>query len=65
VVADVDRRVDLKDLSPRGISRLLDPVTRLNLALKDRYRILRELGVGGTATVYLADDLKHHRTVAV
>jgi serine/threonine protein kinase/tetratricopeptide (TPR) repeat protein len=44
---------------------LLDPVTRLNLALKDRYRILRELGVGGTATVYLADDLKHHRKVAV
>lgn len=42
-----------------------DRVTRLNRALKDRYRILRELGVGGTATVYLADDLKHRRKVAV
>jgi serine/threonine-protein kinase len=34
-------------------------------ALKDRYAILRELGEGGMATVYLADDLKHERKVAV
>jgi serine/threonine-protein kinase len=43
-----------------------DPVvTRLNTALEDRYRIERELGAGGMATVYLAEDLKHHRKVAV
>jgi eukaryotic-like serine/threonine-protein kinase len=34
-------------------------------ALADRYRLERELGQGGMATVYLADDLKHDRKVAV
>ena len=38
---------------------------RLNAALADRYRIERELGAGGMATVYLARDLKHDRMVAV
>ncbi len=38
---------------------------RLTAALADRYRIERELGAGGMATVYLADDLKHHRKVAI
>ncbi len=33
--------------------------------LSDRYRIDRELGRGGMATVYLAEDLKHHRRVAI
>jgi formylglycine-generating enzyme required for sulfatase activity/tRNA A-37 threonylcarbamoyl transferase component Bud32/dienelactone hydrolase len=33
--------------------------------LSDRYRIIRELGRGGMATVYLAEDVKHHREVAV
>ncbi|MDH3498215.1 MAG: serine/threonine protein kinase, partial [Gemmatimonadota bacterium] len=41
------------------------PVDRLAEALKDRYTIERELGAGGMATVYLADDPKHHRKVAV
>ena len=36
-----------------------DPVTRLNAALEGRYAIERELGQGGMATVYLADDVKH------
>jgi len=38
---------------------------RLQTALADRYRFERSLGSGGMATVYLADDLKHHRKVAV
>jgi serine/threonine-protein kinase len=38
---------------------------RLGEALGDRYRIERELGAGGMATVYLAADLKHDRKVAI
>ena len=38
---------------------------RLTAALADRYRIERELGQGGMATVYLAQDLKHDRKVAI
>jgi serine/threonine-protein kinase len=38
---------------------------RLRLALADRYAVERELGAGGMATVYLAEDLKHKRKVAL
>jgi serine/threonine-protein kinase len=38
---------------------------QLTIALSDRYRIERELGAGGMAAVYLAEDLKHDRQVAV
>ena len=38
---------------------------RLAAALSNRYRIERELGAGGMATVYLAHDIKHDRKVAV
>jgi serine/threonine-protein kinase len=38
---------------------------RLTAALADRYRLERELGQGGMATVYLAEDLKHRRQVAI
>ncbi len=41
------------------------PLPRLAAALADRYRIERELGQGGMATVYLAEDLKHKRKVAL
>jgi eukaryotic-like serine/threonine-protein kinase len=39
--------------------------TRLQLALSDRYRIEREIGAGGMATVFLAQDLRHDRRVAL
>jgi serine/threonine-protein kinase len=42
-----------------------DQLQRLTAALASRYAIERELGSGGMATVYLADDLKHHRKVAI
>jgi serine/threonine-protein kinase len=41
----------------------IDP--RLSTSLHDRYRIERELGQGGMATVYLAQDVKHDRKVAI
>jgi len=44
---------------------LTDPLPRLSAALADRYRIERELGEGGMATVYLAEGLKHDRKVAL
>src|SRR4029079_18191041 len=39
--------------------------SRLEVALAHRYRIEREVGQGGMATVYLAHDLKHDRKVAI
>jgi len=42
-----------------------DLSARLNAVLGGRYRIERELGEGGTATVYLADNLKHERKAAL
>ncbi len=61
---------------PGGYRKPQDVVTRrlaegetefaqLKGALADRYVIEREIGRGGMATVYLAQDLKHHRKVAV
>src|SRR5512134_1477311 len=41
------------------------PVARLNAALAGRYTLERELGRGGMATVWLAQDLKHDRPVAL
>ena len=34
-------------------------------ALRERYLLERELGAGGMATVYLAQDVRHHRRVAL
>ena len=40
-------------------------LSRLQGALADRYRIEREIGAGGMATVYVAHDLRHDRKVAL
>src|SRR5688572_30675240 len=45
--------------------RMNASIERLSVALADRYRIERELGQGGMATVYLAHDIKHERKVAL
>ncbi|HEX5577474.1 MAG TPA: protein kinase, partial [Gemmatimonadaceae bacterium] len=42
-----------------------DVVAELRSALADRYRIEREIGMGGMATVLLAHDLRHDRDVAI
>jgi serine/threonine-protein kinase len=42
-----------------------EALDRLSRTLADRYRMERELGAGGMATVYLAHDLKHDRKVAL
>ncbi len=44
---------------------MTDRLQHLRAALADRYAVERELGSGGMATVYLAEDLKHHRQVAI
>ncbi len=47
------------------VAPLTSNLERLAAAVADRYRIERELGQGGMATVYLAEDLKHKRRVAL
>ncbi len=44
---------------------MVDAIARLTAALAGRYRVEREIGTGGMATVYLAQDQKHDRKVAL
>ena len=43
----------------------MDTLEQVRRSVADRYRVERELGAGGMATVYLAHDLKHDRKVAL
>ena len=45
--------------------QMSETLDRLAAALADRYRVVREIGTGGMATVYLAEDLRHKREVAI
>jgi hypothetical protein len=51
--------------SPGPLETSMSELSRLTTALEQRYRIERELGAGGMATVFLATDLKHDREVAL
>ncbi len=42
-----------------------ETLNRVTAALADRYRVIREIGAGGMATVYLAEELRHGREVAI
>ena len=44
---------------------MVDQLAHLTTALADRYTLEREIGQGGAATVYLAHDAKHDRSVAL
>jgi serine/threonine-protein kinase len=50
---------------PVPVNNAVTNFEKLQTALADRYRIEREIGVGGMATVYLAHDLRHDRDVAL
>ncbi len=49
----------------RTLAPMIELISRLSTAIADRYTIEREIGAGGMATVYLAEDLKHRRKVAI
>jgi serine/threonine-protein kinase len=51
-------------LPPTGATAVFE-IGRLRAAIASSYRIERALGEGGMAVVYLAEDLKHHRKVAI
>ena len=55
-----DERDDAEPVRPASAE-----LTALRTALAERYEIEREIGRGGTATVYLAHDLRHGRRVAL
>ena len=67
LVAECERAIPLleRPAAERFAALLQDPTPQLPEILAERYRLTRELGRGGMATVYLAQDIKHGRMVAV
>jgi tRNA A-37 threonylcarbamoyl transferase component Bud32 len=56
----------MADRTPDATDRAVDDtIARLNAALAGRYTVQQLVGAGGMASVYLTEDLKHHRSVAM
>ena len=61
----VPRTLWRDDANHPNVVAMPSALDAVRAALSDRYRIERELGAGGMATVYLAEDLRHPRRVAI
>ena len=59
------RTLAVRRSNPHYRNMIEDEVVRLNSVLEGRYSVVREVGRGGMATVYLAQDLRHDRDVAL
>jgi len=55
----------MPDVREQETALFVDPIAPLRLALRGHYEIERQIGQGAFATVYLAQDLKHERKVAI
>ena len=65
LIAAADSGEKIFEAGPTAVRQRLDYFDRLRTTLEGRYRIERELGAGGMATVFLAQDLRHVRPVAL